>query len=50
MMDKLQRENPDEDPEIIEARADLAVDAAKKYAAQHPSDEVGGGGSEQPSQ
>ena len=36
--EKFRQEKPNQDPEIIEARAEFALDAAEKYAEQHPSD------------
>lgn len=38
LTEKLKQENPNENPEILETRAELAMDAAKKYAAQHPTE------------
>ena len=36
--EKFREENPDEDPEIIETRAEFALDAAKKYKAKQQDD------------
>ena len=38
LKDKFSQENPDEDPELIETRAEFALDAAKKYQQQHPDE------------
>lgn len=37
LKDKFSQENPNEDPELIETRAEFALDAAKKYQ-QHPNE------------
>lgn len=38
--EKFRQENPNQDPEIIETRAEFALDAAERYAAQHPKEIV----------
>ena len=38
-MDKFRAENPNSDPDIIETRADLALDNAQKYSDQHPDEQ-----------
>ena len=38
LKDKFSQENPNEDPELIETRAEFALDAAKKYQQQHPNE------------